>query len=42
MIEQAGRILKNNEFVIIDKYKIIVESSDKRRIKTLKVIANHE
>jgi putative hemolysin len=42
VIEQAGRILKNNEFVIIDKYKIIVESSDKRRIKTLKVIANHE
>ena len=42
VIEQAGRILKNNEFVIIDKYKIIVESSDKRRIKTLKVISNHE
>lgn len=42
VIEQAGRILKNNEFVIIDKYKIIVESSDKRRIKTLKVISNYE
>ena len=38
VIEQAGRILKNNEFIEIEKCKIIVESSDKRRIKTLKVI----
>ena len=42
VIEQAGRILKNNEFIIVGKIKIIVESSDKRRIKTLKVISNHE
>ena len=42
VIEQAGRILKNNEFIIIDKHKIIVESSDKKRIKTLKVISNYE
>ena len=42
VIEQAGRILKNNEFIVVGKNKIIVESSDKRRIKTLKVISNHE
>ena len=42
VIEQAGRILKNNEFIVVGKIKIIVESSDKRRIKTLKVISNHE
>ena len=42
VIEQAGRILKNNEFIVVGKHKIIVESSDKRRIKTLKVISNHE
>ena len=42
VIEQTGRILKNNEFITVGKCKIIVESSDKRRIKTLKVISNHE
>ena len=42
VIEQAGRILKNNEFIVVGKIKIIVESSDKRRIKTLKVTSNHE
>jgi CBS domain containing-hemolysin-like protein len=42
VIEQAGRILKNNEFIEVEKCKIIVESSDKRRIKTLKVITNNE
>tara|TARA_B100000767_G_C19770591_1_gene539716 strand:- start:2699 stop:4012 length:1314 start_codon:yes stop_codon:yes gene_type:complete len=41
VIEQAGRILKNNEFIEVEKCKIIVESSDKRRIKTLKVITNN-
>lgn len=40
--EKAGRILKNNEFIIIDKLKIIVESSDKKRVKTLKVEINNE
>lgn len=38
IIEQAGRILKNNEFIIIGDYKLIVVSSDKKRIKTVKVI----
>ena len=42
VIEQAGRILENSEFIVIGPCKIIVESSDKRRIKTLKVISNHE
>ena len=41
VIEQAGRILKNNEFIEVEKCKIVVESSDKRRIKTLKVITNN-
>jgi gliding motility-associated protein GldE len=41
VIEQAGRLLKNNEFIEVEKCKIIVESSDKRRIKTLKVITNN-
>ncbi len=37
IIEQEGRILKNNEYVTFDSLKLIVESSDKRRIKTIKV-----
>lgn len=40
VIEQAGRILKNNEYIHVENCKIVVESSDKRRIKTLKVITN--
>jgi CBS domain containing-hemolysin-like protein len=43
IIEQAGRILKNNEFITCDNIKLIVESSDKRRIKMVKcVIPNTE
>ena len=38
IIEQAGKILKNNEFIEVDGIKLIVESSDKRRIKTIKTI----
>ncbi len=38
LIEQAGRILKNNEFIICDDIKLVVESSDKRRIKMIKCI----
>ena len=38
IIEQAGRILKNNEFIIISNYKLIVVSSDKKRIKNVKVV----
>ena len=42
MIEQAGRILKNNEFIICNDVKLIVESSDKRRIKMIKCILPSE
>lgn len=38
IIEQAGRILKNNEFITCDNIKLIVESSDKRRIKMVKCV----
>lgn len=38
VVEQAGRILKNKEFIELEEYKIIVESSDKKRIKSLKII----
>lgn len=38
MIENAGRILKNKETISCDDIKLIVESSDKRRIKMIKVI----
>jgi gliding motility-associated protein GldE len=37
IIEVAGRILKNNEFITIGPLKLIVESSDKKRVKTVKV-----
>lgn len=37
VIEQKGRILRNNEFIVVNNYKLIVESSDKRRIKTVKI-----
>jgi CBS domain containing-hemolysin-like protein len=38
IIEQAGRILKNNEFITISNYKLIVVSSDKKRIRNVKVV----
>lgn len=38
IVEQAGRILKNNEFIIFETFKLIVESSDKRRIKMVKIV----
>ncbi|MCE2743482.1 MAG: gliding motility-associated protein GldE [Fluviicola sp.] len=38
MIENAGRILKNKETITCNDIKLIVETSDKRRIKTIKVI----
>lgn len=37
VVEKAGRILKNKEFIKFDKYKLIVESSDKRRIKSVRI-----
>ena len=38
MIENAGRILKNKEEIQVENVKLIVTSSDKRRIKFIKVI----
>ncbi len=37
MVENAGRILKNKESVHVGDIKLTVESSDKRRIKMVKV-----
>jgi gliding motility-associated protein GldE len=37
IIEHAGRIPMNNEFIQIDNFKFTVESSDKRRVKMIKV-----
>jgi gliding motility-associated protein GldE len=42
IIEQTGRILKNNEFIIISNYKLIVVSSDKKRIRNVKVVKTDE
>ena len=36
--ETAGRILMNNEFIVAGNLKLIVESSDKKRVKMVKVI----
>lgn len=38
LIENAGRILKNKEYIHVGEFKLIVESSDKKRIKSIKVI----
>lgn len=38
IIESAGKILRNNEFVTTGNIKLIVESSDKKRIKMIKAI----
>lgn len=38
MVENAGRILKNKENLTVGDIKLTVESSDKRRIKMVKVI----
>jgi gliding motility-associated protein GldE len=37
VVEQAGKILKNKEFIEVENFKIIVESSDKRRVKSIKI-----
>ncbi len=38
IVENAGRILKNNEFFICSDIKLIVISSDKKRVKMVKVV----
>ena len=42
IIEQAGRILRNNEYIRCGNIKLIVESSDKRRIKMIKTIREND
>jgi gliding motility-associated protein GldE len=42
IIEQAGRILRNNEYIRCGNMKLIVESSDKRRIKMIKTIQEND
>jgi CBS domain containing-hemolysin-like protein len=38
LIEQSGKILRNNESFEFENIKFIVESSDKKRVKTVKII----
>lgn len=38
LTEHAGKILKNNEFLLFNTLKFIVESSDKKRVKSVKII----
>jgi putative hemolysin len=42
LIEQSGKILLKNEKVLFEKFTFIVESADKRKVKTIKVIINSE
>lgn len=41
IVQRAGKILKNNESITCGNIKLIVESSDKKRIKTVKAIIEH-
>lgn len=38
LIEQSGKILKNNESFEFENIKFVVESSDKKRVKLVKII----
>ncbi len=42
IIEKSGRILRNNEYITFNDLRLVVESSDKRRIKMVKVILPKE
>jgi gliding motility-associated protein GldE len=42
LVEQAGKILRNNETFDFENLKFIVESSDKKRIKLIKVIIQNK
>jgi gliding motility-associated protein GldE len=42
IVENAERILRNNEFITVGPIKLIVDSSDKRRIKLVKAIVPKE
>ena len=38
--EQSGIIMKNKEFILQGNIKLIVDSSDKRRVKLVRVLIN--
>ena len=38
LVNKAGKILRNKEFIEFEDFKLIVETSDKKRIKTIRVI----
>lgn len=40
--EQAGKILLKNERITFNDYTLIVDAADKRKLKRIKVILNHE
>lgn len=40
--EQAGKILRNNEYIKVENITLIVESSDKRRVKMVKAVIENE
>ncbi len=42
IVEQAGKILKNNEYIMCGDIKLVVESSDKKRIKMVKAIFSQD
>jgi gliding motility-associated protein GldE len=42
IVENAERILRNNEFITVGPIKLVVDSSDKRRIKLVKAIVPKE
>lgn len=42
VVELAGKIPKNNEYVELNGFKLIVESSDKKRVKMIKLIIKNE
>jgi gliding motility-associated protein GldE len=42
IVENAGRILRNNEFISVGHIKLVVDSSDKRRVKLVKAIVLKE
>tara|TARA_R110002072_G_scaffold281965_3_gene444659 strand:- start:796 stop:2130 length:1335 start_codon:yes stop_codon:yes gene_type:complete len=42
IIEEAGRIPINNEFIQVGNLKLIIESSDKRKINMVKIIRNEQ
>lgn len=42
LVEHTGKIMRNNESLIFENIKFIVESSDKKRVKMVKVIKSEE